>query len=194
MTEHDRDAMAAAAVASIKAMADGDLGMFRDLIHPEAVNLEATGEPPAARVGGPEGFYATALWLRTAFSDLCFDVTTTVIEGDLVVTHGTMAGRHTGEFVAWNPAGQVERAFAPTGKPFSVNHSHFLKLRSHLVIEHWAVRDDNSLAIQLGWVPPSPLFLMRCGRATRRARKDALATGSATPHVRPASAPLTTTR
>jgi predicted ester cyclase len=169
----NRDDLAAAAIASITAISSGDLADFRGVIHPEAINREAQNEPPAARVPGPEGFYATAVWLRAAFSELSFEVSTTVVEGDLVVTHGTMSGRHTGPFIVWTPAGQVERVFVPTGKPFSVNQAHFLRLHHDMVIEHWAVRDDNSLAVQLSWVPPSPLFLIRCGLATRRARRAA---------------------
>ncbi len=68
-------------------------------------------------------------WLATAFSDLAFVIDTTVVEGDLVVTHGTMSGRHTGDFVIWTPEGGVERAFAPTGRTFEVRHAHFGRMR-----------------------------------------------------------------
>ena len=37
-------------------------------------------------------------------------------------------------------------------------------------VEHWANRDDMGTAAQLGWVPPSPLYLLRMARAKRRAR------------------------
>jgi len=39
------------------------------------------------------------------------------------------------------------------------------------LIEHWANRDDMGTAEQLGWIPPSPLFLLRSEIATRRARR-----------------------
>jgi len=60
----------AACVRSLRLMADGDLREFEALIHPEATNREAANEPMAARGGGPAAFYATAVWLRRAFSDL----------------------------------------------------------------------------------------------------------------------------
>lgn len=161
------------AIGSMHAMADGTLEDLRRCVHPDATNREAAAEPPACRGRGPDAFWATALWLRAAFSDLAFTVDTVAVDGDLVVTHGTMSGRHTGEMVIWTPEGRVERAFAPTGRRFEVKHAHFLRMRDGLVIEHWAVRDDQSLALQLGWVPPSPLFLLRCALATRRARRAA---------------------
>ena len=84
-----------------------------------------------------------------------------------------MSGRQTGDFVIWTPEGRVERAFAPTGKTFEVRHAHFGRMRDDLVVEHWAVRDDQGMALQLGWVPPSPWYLLRCAVATSRARRAA---------------------
>jgi hypothetical protein len=43
------------------------------------------------------------------------------------------------------------------------------------VIEHWANRDDQGTAMQLGWVPPSPWYLVKMALATRRARKRSAA-------------------
>ncbi|MDN5765873.1 MAG: ester cyclase [Humibacillus sp.] len=37
-------------------------------------------------------------------------------------------------------------------------------------IEHWANRDDRGMGEQLGWTPPTPLFLARTLLATRRAK------------------------
>lgn len=159
------------ATRSVQVMADGTLDELRRLVHPSATNREAVAEPPACRGRGPDAFWATALWLRAAFSEMAFTVDTVLVDGDLAVTHGTMSGRHTGDMVIWTPEGRVERAFAPTGRRFEVKHAHFMRMRDGMVIEHWAVRDDQSLALQLGWVPPSPLFLLRCALATRRARR-----------------------
>ena len=38
------------------------------------------------------------------------------------------------------------------------------------VIEHWANRDDLGTAVQLGWVPPSPVYLARAALTKRRLR------------------------
>ncbi|MEX5709987.1 ester cyclase [Parafrankia sp. FMc6] len=174
----DRGVLVDVTVRHIRAMVEGDLDDFIALTHPQAVNREALSEPPAARGLGPAAFLATAHWLRTAFSDMSFTIEEILVEGDLVVTHGTMSGRHTGDLVVWTPNGEIERAFAPTGRSFTVNHAHFLRFRDGLVVEHWAVRDDQGLALQAGWIPPTPAFLLRCAIATRRARRAAKAAGT----------------
>jgi hypothetical protein len=39
------------------------------------------------------------------------------------------------------------------------------------VIEHWANRDDIGTAAQLGWVTPSPSYLIKMRLALRKARR-----------------------
>ena len=85
-----------------------------------------------------------------------------------------MSGRHTGPFVTYDDAGEVASAMPPTGRTFGVTHSHWLRVHDGQVIEHWANRDDLGQAFQLGWVPPSPWFLLRAARAKRRARRQRL--------------------
>lgn len=156
-----RDETVMVAEAAIAAVVAGHLDELRSTVHPEATNREASAEPPAARGRGPEAFHATGKWLRAAFSDLAWSTELSVAEADLVVTFGVLSGRHTGGLVAWTPDAQVERAFAPTGRPFSVRQAHFQRIRDGLVAEHWAVRDDQGLALQAGWIPPTPAFLIR---------------------------------
>jgi predicted ester cyclase len=158
------------AVASMRAMATGTLADLERLTHPEAVNREAVDEPPAASAPGAAGFWATALWLRTAFSDLHFEIHEVVEHGDLVVVHNTMSGRHTGDFVAWAD-GQIKVVMPATGREFASTQSHWIRFRDGLLVEHWANRDDFGTAEQLGWAPPSPAFLVRQVLATRRARR-----------------------
>jgi hypothetical protein len=38
--------------------------------------------------------------------------------------------------------------------------------------EHWASRDDLGTAMQLGWTPPSPLYMLKMLLATRRSRRE----------------------
>lgn len=165
------DTARSAALRSIEIMADGARPEFDEVVAPGAVNHEGAVEPPACRAGGPEGFHATALWLRTAFADLNHHVEHVVAEGALVVVDTTMSGRHVGPFVLYDAEGTVDKVWAPTGKTFAVRQSHWLRVADGLVIEHWAVRDDLGQGFQLGWVPPSPLYLLRCARAKRRAMR-----------------------
>ena len=38
-------------------------------------------------------------------------------------------------------------------------------------LEHWANRDDLGMARQLGWIPPTPAYLLKMARAKRRAKR-----------------------
>jgi predicted ester cyclase len=158
-------------VESMQIMTNGTLADFERIVHPRAVNREAAAEPPATRVPGPSGFYATALWLRAAFADLAFEVHDAVADGDVVVVHNTMSGRHVGPMVGYAADGSVAEAFPPTGRTFASTQSHWFRIADGQVIEHWANRDDIGTAQQLGWVPPSPGYLFRMWRAKRAARR-----------------------
>lgn len=160
---------------SLDLMARGTRQEFEGVYHPDVLNREAAVEPPPARVPGPDGVYATAQWLRGAFSDLRFEVHETVEQDDLVVLHVTMSGRHTGDFVNYQPDTTiVDTVMPPTGKSFAVTQTHWFRTADGLITEHWANRDDLAMARQAGWVPPSPAFLLRAARAKRRAQKQPL--------------------
>lgn len=159
-------------VRATQIMADGTLEDLEAVIHPDARNREAIDEPPATRGHGPAAFYATALWLRAAYAELHWDIHDVVAEGDLVVLHVTMSGRHTGTFVSYDADARPAQAFPPTGKRFATTQTHWFRVAEGKVIEHWANRDDLGTAVQLGWTPPSPLYLVRMLLATSRARRE----------------------
>ena len=163
----------ALAVRSIHIMGNGTLEEFHEVVHPEFLNHEAKDEPPAARERGPAGCYATALWLRNAFEDLRWEIGEVVAEGDLIAVHCTMKGRHTRVFVDYDEDAKVGQAFPPTGRTFASTQTHWLRIADGQVIEHWANRDDLGMARQLRWVPPSPAYIVRMTRATRRAKRAA---------------------
>ena len=164
----------AVAIASVHAMGTGSLADFESLYTEDAVNRESATEPPDTRGTGPAALYATAQWLRTAFSDLSWEIHDVAHDGDLVVMHATMAGRQTGPFVAYRPDGEVAAVFPPRGRRFAITQSHWFRMRDGKVAEHWANRDDLGMGQQLGWTPPTPLYLLRMLLATRAARRSDL--------------------
>jgi predicted ester cyclase len=154
-----------------EAFSYGDLGDFEAIFHPDAVNRESDNQPPSARHSGPRAFYATALWLRKALTDMHWELNDVVAEGDLIVVHTTGNARQTGPFVFYDSAGQVEQVFPPTGRTTSDTQTHWFRIADGKVIEHWANRDDMGMARHLGWIPPSPRYLLRMALAKRRARR-----------------------
>ena len=170
-TDYTCSTLTATSVRSIHLMANGSLADLGEVIHPLARNREAIDEPPATRGQGPAAIHASALWLRDAFGDLAWEIHDTSAEGDLVVVHATMTGRQVGTFVTYGPDGAPTQAFPATGKRFAVTQSHWFRIADGKVIEHWANRDDNGMAMQLGWIPPTPAYLFRMRRALRRARR-----------------------
>lgn len=175
-TAFDADAEAVA-LRSFELMERGTREEFDALIHPHCVNHEAKDEPPDARQEGPAGTYATALWLRAAFAELRWEIHEVVAERDLVVVHCTMSGRHVGPFAGYDADAQVKQVFPPTGQRFAVTQTHWIRVTDGMFAEHWANRDDLAMAEQLGWVPPSPVYLMRMALAKRRARRDQRSAG-----------------
>ncbi|MDX6281538.1 MAG: hypothetical protein QOH03_2609 [Kribbellaceae bacterium] len=160
------------AIEALMVMATGSMEDFVPLFHPEATNRMAADEPLASRGQGPAAYYATALWLRSAYADLTWKVEDAAADGDLVVLHATMSGRHTGPFVTYDENGRAAQAFPPTGKTFATTQSHWFRLADGQVIEHWANRDDLGQAMQLGWIPPTPVFLVKMLLALRKARRS----------------------
>jgi predicted ester cyclase len=158
-----------ACVRSLEIMADGNLADFEAVVHPEAINREASG-PPATRGTGPAAFHATAVWLRGAFSELHWEVHETAADSDLVAIHSTWSGRHVRPFVTYDDTGAATQAMPPTTKTFAATQSHWFRLANGMIIEHWANRDDLALGQQLGWIPPTPGYLVRMALAKYRAQ------------------------
>ena len=158
---------------ALNIMSTDDRAGFQEMFHPEAVNREAVDEPAECRGVGPEAFQATARWLTTAFSDLQWEVHDVVANGDLRVAHATMSGRQTGPFVSYRADARVEVVFPARGRAFAVTQTHWFRVVGGAVIEHFANRDDLGMGEQLGWTPPSPVYLSRMAVATRAARTAA---------------------
>ncbi len=85
-------------------------------------------------------------WLRNAFSDLHFEIEEIIAADDKVVARTRMSGRHTGEFMG----------FQPSGRTFSTEQMHIFRIAHNRLAEHRAVRDDLGMMLQLGLLVRAP--------------------------------------
>ncbi len=163
----------ATCIRSMNLMATGTVDNLAEVYRPDATNREAKDEPPAARGTGPKAVHATALWLREAFTDLSWEIHDAVRDGDLVVLHATMTGRQTGPFTAYSEQARVDMVFPPRGRELAVTQTHWFRMKDGKIAEHWANRDDLTMGKQLGWTPPTPIYLAKMLLARRQMRRKA---------------------
>jgi predicted ester cyclase len=126
----------------LEAIWNGDLdapaggGVVEQVVHPSYYNHETAADRP----GGPDGFTDTARRLRRAFADLRIEPLDVIGEADKVVIRARVSGRHVGPFAG----------MPVTGREFSVDHTHIVRILDRKVVEHWANRDDAGMMRQLG--------------------------------------------
>ena len=121
-----------------------------------------------ARGHGPAAFKATYEWLHATFDGLRWDIEELVAEGDLVVARTVMRGRQVAPFATYGLDGRVDQVFASRGRSFAASQTHWYRLADGRIVWHAANRDDLGQARQLGWVPPSPAFLVRSAALAKR--------------------------
>lgn len=86
-------------------------------VNPDAVGTDIRGEE--------QRYWRAA---RAAFPDMAFTVDLLVESGDLVVSHWTLSGTHTGtDFYG----------VVPSGKPVTINGTAILRFRDGKIVEHW---------------------------------------------------------
>ena len=83
-------------------------------------------------------------WLLAQFSDLQMTIEAIVADGDTVAVRVLSEGTNLGKLNGVMP---------PTGKRFAARQSHWYRVESGKLVEHWATRDDLSAMLQLGLVP-----------------------------------------
>ena len=124
-----------------KVFNDGDDEVARLRVAPNFVDHEA----PPGTPGGPEGYAATARWMRSVWTDAKWEVVDSFAKGDKATLRVIFTGRHDAKFMG----------IPPTGKRVKVQHIHLYRVENGKIVEHWAVRDDLELVRQLGlWEKP----------------------------------------
>jgi predicted ester cyclase len=131
--------------ALLDAMNDRDLERIRDHITDDFVDH---GLPPGVVPPGPDGYIATLTWV-TEVLEVRYEVHDVVVNGDLVAVRATAHGVHNSDHLGV-PA---------TGKPFAMPTMHLMKFRDGRLAEHWGIRDEWAVLVQVGaLVPAVPEF------------------------------------
>lgn len=117
----------------------GDLAAVDEFVDPDFVNFGVRR--------GTEGMRPIVSLWRTAFPDLRLVIDDMVAEDDQVTCRMTACGTHVGEF-----RHPTMGTLAPTGRSFSVDQCHVVRIGGGRITEHWATRDDLGMLQQLGVV------------------------------------------
>src|SRR5690349_13208862 len=122
-----------------------DASVFEALVAADYVNHE--GADMLLKSSGPKDWSDVVARLSASFPDVSWTVLRTVAEDDRVWVETRMSGTHEGDFFG----------HAPTGRRFAVRQVHMLRIADGKIHEHWAVRDDLGVLVQLGAVEaPTP--------------------------------------
>ena len=119
-----------------------DFAALGEVIDPEVVNHDL----PAGVPDGFAGVRGTVAMLHAAFSQQRYEVHHVIGEGDTVVIHATMHGRHTGDFLG----------IPPTGREVAMRTIHIVRYQDGREVETWALQDRLGLMQQLGVIPDGP--------------------------------------
>jgi predicted ester cyclase len=138
-----------AARAVLEAYEAGELERLRELVTADFVDH---GLPPGVVPPGPDGYIATFGFLA-AVLQVRYEVHEVVASGDYVAIRATVHGVHNSDHLGV-PA---------TGKPFAMPTMHLYRGEGDRLAEHWGVRDELSVLIQVGAMAPPQLPDLRAG-------------------------------
>ena len=111
---------------------------FERLVLDDVTNHQPDRPPET----GLDSFRRAIVGVMGAVPDSNWTTVRLLAEGDFVVCHNTWSGTYGGRVFRGVPT--------PEGKPFSVEHMHIYRLEQGRIAEHWVVRDDLAMMLQLG--------------------------------------------
>jgi predicted ester cyclase len=111
---------------------------FDRWVHPEVANHQ----PGRDVETGLDSFRHAVEGVMGAVPDSTWTTLRLTSEGDFVVCHNTWTGTYGGKVFRGVPT--------PEGERFSVQHVHIYRLSEGRIAEHWVVRDDLGMMLQLG--------------------------------------------
>jgi predicted ester cyclase len=115
----------------------GNLEIADDLVDPKFNEMHPEGRK------GPEGEKQLAAFFQRTFPPWRFETKEMIAEGDLVVVHWTVSGRHEGKY----------KGVAPTGKEFTVEGFNIWRISEGKIVGRHSVWDRLSLFEQVGAFP-----------------------------------------
>ncbi|MVU81326.1 hypothetical protein GPX89_29300 [Nocardia sp. ET3-3] len=119
------------------ALQDVDLAVIDELIAADLVDHSPMfGSPAFER----ENLKHAAAKFKTAFPDVRIRTAHVLADGDKVLVYEVVTGTNTGPF------GES----APTGRSMQVQAAHVLRIAQGQVVEHWSVRELDSMRAALG--------------------------------------------
>ena len=131
-----------AARAVLETFETGELERIHDLVTDDFVDH---GAPPGLVPPGPDGYIATIRFLIDVLQ-IRYEVHDVVAVGDRVAIRATAHGVHRSDHLGV-PA---------TGKPYAMATMHLYRAEGDRLAEHWGVRDELGVLVQVGaWVPPA---------------------------------------
>ena len=133
---------ARAALGVLEAFETGEPERVRDLVTADFVDH---GAPPGLP-SGPGGYIAVLRFLIDVMR-IRYEVHDVVSAGDLVAIRATAHGVHATDHLGV-PA---------TGKPYVMHTMHLYRAEGDRLAEHWGVRDEHSVLVQVG-VLPAPVL------------------------------------
>jgi predicted ester cyclase len=128
------------ALAVLEAMNDGDLERIRDLVTDDFVDH---GAPPGLVPPGPDGYIAVLRWVVDVLQ-VRYEVLDVIATGDKVVIRSLAHGVHNSDHLGV-PA---------TGLPYAMPTVHIYRGEGGRLAEHWGLRDEYSVLVQVGALRP----------------------------------------
>ena len=111
---------------------------FERLVDPAIANHQPGRDPETGR----DRFRQAIEAVMRAVPDSRWTTRRLIAEGDFVVCHNTWTGTYGGEVFRGVPTSP--------GRRFSVEHVHIYRLTDRRIAEHWVVRDDLEMMLQIG--------------------------------------------
>jgi predicted ester cyclase len=130
-----------AALEILGLIGSADLERVRDLVTEDFVDHGAPpGLPP-----GPDGYIGVLRFLSQVY-ELRYEVHDVLAVGERVAIRSTAHGVHNHSLLG-----------PPTGRPYAMATMHLYRADGDRLAEHWGVRDEFGVLVQVGAVPPPRL-------------------------------------